>query len=115
MQKGFRLEFADNKCEIKDPSGVEFMCVPMKNRSFVVNWSSMDVKAFSSREENKSLLWHKRLGHFNLNSIKIAVDKNMVKDVPTIGVLLVYISVCPRNHSCCRFQSILSCIYIYHK
>ncbi|XP_031278617.1 uncharacterized protein LOC116137069 [Pistacia vera] len=56
MQKGFRLEFADNKCEIKDPSGVEFMCVPMKNMSFAVNWSFMDVKAFSSKEENESLL-----------------------------------------------------------
>ncbi|KAJ0020805.1 hypothetical protein Pint_31750 [Pistacia integerrima] len=40
----------------KDSSGVEFINVPMRNRSFIVDWSAMDVEALRSKEEKASML-----------------------------------------------------------
>ncbi|XP_031273924.1 uncharacterized protein LOC116132414 [Pistacia vera] len=56
MQKGFVFEFANNVCKVKDSNDVEFMNVPIRNRSFVMDWSAMDVDALRSKEEKISIL-----------------------------------------------------------
>ncbi|KAJ0077865.1 hypothetical protein Patl1_36853 [Pistacia atlantica] len=56
MQKGFVFEFANNVCKVKDSNDVEFMNVPIRNRSFVMDWSAMDVDALRSEEEKISIL-----------------------------------------------------------
>ncbi|XP_044464435.1 uncharacterized protein LOC123194981 [Mangifera indica] len=90
MRNGEKVPIT-GKCTValqtnSDSNGLEFKCVPMKNKSFVVDWNTIEPYALCSRHEDESLLWHKRLGHCNFNSIQLAQKKNFVSDLPSIEV-----------------------------
>ncbi|EOY31124.1 Uncharacterized protein TCM_038123 [Theobroma cacao] len=56
-------------CTIYEPNGNYLMTVPMKNRSFSLNWKETCMQATQSPGTDTEL-WHKRLEHCNYISLK---------------------------------------------
>ena len=63
LEKKYSLSFGNMKYTIFDPTRSEVMSITMKDKSFPVEWKQSVKHAFSCVTE-KSMLWHKRLGHF---------------------------------------------------
>lgn len=84
MKKGYSLSFKDNVCSIFDSHGAEIVKVNMVGNSFPLNWNSVQQHTSYIARNAESDLWHKRFGHYNLNSLKYMQSKEMVRDMPEI-------------------------------
>ncbi|KAJ0040414.1 hypothetical protein Pint_27400 [Pistacia integerrima] len=65
-------------CKVKDLNDEEFSSVPMKNRSFVVDWSIVDAKAFSRKSKRCQLGRQHRL--FSPSFVKWIKAKDLQED-----------------------------------
>jgi hypothetical protein len=74
IESGYSIFFNDGVCDIKDKKGVLFLSAKMMNQSFNFNWNEVCLSA-NTFENNESLLWHKRLGHFNYATLKRMADQ----------------------------------------
>jgi len=66
---GFSLLFKGSLCVIKDCNGVELIIVAMKNNSFPLYLNESSHIAYTSIEDQSSLM-HKRLGHCSYSTLE---------------------------------------------
>ena len=85
LHKNYSLTFRNKMCIIYDPMGAEITRVSMVDNCFPVHWNSINQYALSAMD-NETWLWHKRFGHYNLNSLKFMQSKGMILDLPKIEV-----------------------------
>ena len=85
LENGFSLKFEDMSCIIYDQLGSEVLNVKMKEKSFSVEWSKKENNVFYAKSDEKSKLWHKRLGHFNYDSLNLMYIKQLVEDMPAVN------------------------------
>ena len=57
----------------------------MKDRCFVVEWKRNENKYFCVKSYDESKLWHKRLGHFNYDTLNLMHKKNLVEDMLAVS------------------------------
>jgi len=57
----------------------------MDGNSFYLKLDTVEGHVFSAKVD-ESIIWHKRYGHFNLNSLKFIYDAGMVDDMLEIHV-----------------------------
>lgn len=55
-----------------------------KNRMFVLNVKTAEVKCLQACVKDPSWIWHMRFGHLNFEGLKMLGEKNMVKGVPNM-------------------------------
>ncbi|KAL8145697.1 hypothetical protein AgCh_003733 [Apium graveolens] len=82
-EKGYKVLFDDNNCVIKDARGVDIFKVPMKGKSFVLDLTNEELAAVH-KEDNNTMLWHKRWGHFH-HAALLFMEKNMARGLPALG------------------------------
>jgi hypothetical protein len=83
IESGYSIFFNDGVCDIKDKNGVLLLSAKMMNRSFNVDWREVCLSA-NTCENNESVLWHKRLGHFSYATLKRMADLQMTHGLPDI-------------------------------
>jgi hypothetical protein len=93
IESGYSIVFNDGVCDIKDKNGVLLLSTKMMNRSFNVNWKEVCLSA-NTYENNESVLWHKRLGHFNYTTLKRMVDQQMTHGLPDIQEQQIICEAC---------------------
>ena len=93
IESGYSIVFNDGVCDIKDKNGVLLLSAKMMNRSFNVNWNEVCLSA-NTYESKESVLWHKRLGHFNYATLKKMADQQMAHGLPDIQEQQVICEAC---------------------
>ncbi|KAK4401282.1 Retrovirus-related Pol polyprotein from transposon TNT 1-94 [Sesamum angolense] len=86
MEKGYTLHFGGDSCTIYDNKDktLKIAEVRMKeHRCFPIHLQYMSRTAMKAQED-QSWLWHRRLGHFNFQGLKILHQKKMMTDLPQI-------------------------------
>ncbi|KAK4386674.1 Retrovirus-related Pol polyprotein from transposon TNT 1-94 [Sesamum angolense] len=86
MEKGYTLHFGGDSCTIYDNKDktLKIAEVRMKeHRCFPIHLQYMG-RTTMKAQEDQSWLWHRRLGHFNLQGLKILHQKKMMTDLPQI-------------------------------
>ncbi|KAL0341480.1 UNVERIFIED_CONTAM: Retrovirus-related Pol polyprotein from transposon TNT 1-94 [Sesamum calycinum] len=86
MEKGYTLHFGGDSCTIYDNKDktLKIAEVRMKeHRCFPIHLQYMGRTAMKAQED-QSWLWHRRLGHFNFQGLKILHQKKMMTDLPQI-------------------------------
>ena len=83
LKRGYSLSFKDDCCVIVDCHDVEVARIKMLGNSFPVNFRQVKHAALLSKHDNSSI-WHKRLGHFNVNALVYVQTHNMVEGLPEI-------------------------------
>ncbi|KAM0973674.1 hypothetical protein ACFX2C_016966 [Malus domestica] len=87
MEHGYFLIFGDNKAEIYDDCSLSNLVakVPMRgNRSFPLKFQTDLHLALKASVNESTLIWHRRMGHLNVNSLKLLQEKEMVLGLPEI-------------------------------
>jgi hypothetical protein len=85
--------FKDKHCSISDPAGLEIFTIKMKGKSFSIDWMEEESAAYLSTA-NQSELWHKRLGHFNQETLMQMQKKKMVQGMPKLEEEIKVCSSC---------------------
>jgi hypothetical protein len=93
LEKGYSLVFKDKHCSISDPAGLEIFTIKMKGKSFSIDWMEEESAAYLSTA-NQSELWHKRLGHFNQETLMQMQKKKMVQGMPKLEEEITVCSSC---------------------
>ncbi|KAM7489733.1 hypothetical protein LguiB_027217 [Lonicera macranthoides] len=83
LEKGYKVLFEDKHCVIKDTKGIEVFKVQMKGKSFALDLMKEE-QAAVHKEDNNTILWHKRLGHFHHAALLFMKKNNMVKGLPEL-------------------------------
>ncbi|KAK4399925.1 Retrovirus-related Pol polyprotein from transposon TNT 1-94 [Sesamum angolense] len=86
MEKGYTLHFGGDSCTIYDNKDktLKIAEVRMKeHRCFPIHLQYMGRTAMKAQKD-QSWLWHRRLGHFNFQGLKILHQKKMMTDLPQI-------------------------------
>jgi len=83
LEFGYSLYFNDEMCNIRDKIGILLLSVKMMNRSFNIDLKEACLSVNTCVYTN-SILWHKRLGHFNYTTLKMMVDLQMASGLPEI-------------------------------
>ncbi|KAK4390398.1 Retrovirus-related Pol polyprotein from transposon TNT 1-94 [Sesamum angolense] len=89
MEKGYTLHFGGDSCTIYDNKDktLKIAEVRMKeHRCFPIHLQYMSRTAMKAQED-QSWLWHRRLGHFNFQGLKILHQKKMMTDLPQIQAI----------------------------
>ncbi|KAI5342698.1 hypothetical protein L3X38_010574 [Prunus dulcis] len=87
MEHGYFLIFGDNKAEVYDDSSPSNLVarVHMKgNRSFPLKLQTDLHVALTASINQLTLLWHRRMGHLNFQSLKLLQNEDMVFGLPEI-------------------------------
>ncbi|BBG92676.1 multidrug resistance-associated protein 9, partial [Prunus dulcis] len=87
MEHGYFLIFGDNKAEVYDDSSLSNLVarVHMKgNRSFPLKLQTDLHVALTASINQSTLLWHRRMGHLNFQSLKLLQNEDMVFGLPEI-------------------------------
>ncbi|KAI5352997.1 hypothetical protein L3X38_005889 [Prunus dulcis] len=87
MEHGYFLIFGDNKAEVYDDSSLSNLVarVDMKgNRSFPLKLQTDLHIALTASINQSTLLWHRRMGHLNMQSLKLLQNEDMVFGLPEI-------------------------------
>ena len=96
IDNGLALSFHDNLCEVFDKRGAKLMKVEMHGHIFPVNH---EMKAAYYVSMAESLLWHKRYGHCNFETLKKMADLQMVTNMPLVNSKSVVCSTCEEGKS----------------
>ncbi|KAK4393966.1 Retrovirus-related Pol polyprotein from transposon TNT 1-94 [Sesamum angolense] len=83
MEKGYALHFGGDSCTIYDNKDktLKIAEVRMKeHRCFPIHLQYMGRTAMKAQED-QSWLWHRRLGHFNFQGLKVLHQKKMMTDL----------------------------------
>jgi len=83
LESGYSLSFNDGICNIRDKIGILLLPVKMMNRSFNIDWKEACLSV-NTCVYTDSILWHKRLGHFNYATLKRMADLQMASSLPEI-------------------------------
>jgi len=82
LKKGYEIKMKDRILTLLDTKEDMIAKVAMiKNKMFLLN-IEMDVPKCMC--ENETWLWHMRFGHVNFDSLKMMVQKEMLKGLPSI-------------------------------
>jgi hypothetical protein len=73
LESGYSLSFNDGMCNIRDKMGILLLSTKMMNISFNIDWKEACLSV-NTCVYTDSVLWHKRLGHFNYTTLKRMVD-----------------------------------------
>ncbi|KAI5321249.1 hypothetical protein L3X38_030320 [Prunus dulcis] len=87
MEHGYFLIFGDNKAEVYDDSSLSNLVarVDMKgNRSFPLKLQTDLHIALTGSINQSTLLWHRRMGHLNMQSLKLLQNEDMMFGLPEI-------------------------------
>lgn len=68
---------------IKDAEGRELFKIQMKGKSFALNLIEEE-QAAVYKEENDTMLWHKRLGHFYHDALLYVKKNDLVECLPNL-------------------------------
>lgn len=79
----YTVSFKNKFCFIKYQNDGDITKIEMQSNCFYLDLESVSEKTLIVTEV-KSHLWHKRLGHCNLSSLKYRKNKNMAEDFPQI-------------------------------
>ncbi|KAK4386664.1 Retrovirus-related Pol polyprotein from transposon TNT 1-94 [Sesamum angolense] len=86
MEKGYTLHFGGDSCTIYDNKDKTLKIVEVRmkeHKCFPIHLQYMGRTAIKAQED-QSWLWHRRLGHFNFQGLKILHQKKMMTDLPQI-------------------------------
>ncbi|KAL8127241.1 hypothetical protein AgCh_014234 [Apium graveolens] len=83
-EKGYKVLFGDNNCVIKDARGVDIYKVLIKGKSFVLDLTNEEQVAVH-KEDNSTMLWQTRLGHFHHAALLFMEKNNMARGFPALG------------------------------
>ncbi|KAL0316660.1 UNVERIFIED_CONTAM: Retrovirus-related Pol polyprotein from transposon TNT 1-94 [Sesamum radiatum] len=89
MEKGYTLHFGRDSCTIYDNKDKTLKIVEVRmkeHRCFPIHLQYMGRTAMKAQED-QSWLWHRRLGHFNFQGLKILHQKKMMTDLPQIQAI----------------------------
>ena len=103
MEHGYYLVFGDHKMEIYDDGSYSNMVaiVSMKgNRSFLMKLQSEMHIAFKASVCHSTTMWHRRLGHLNLSSLKLMQEQEMVVGLPEIKTVKGVCEGCVLGKQC---------------
>ncbi|XP_024964069.1 uncharacterized protein LOC112504361 [Cynara cardunculus var. scolymus] len=90
--KGYRLVFKDGCCEVTDSTNSPIGRIIMtSNKMFPIRFDNESFLALAINVKDTSLLWHKRFGHVNLNTLSLMHKHELVKGLPFVT---------PLNHIC---------------
>ncbi|KAL9439711.1 hypothetical protein AB3S75_025217 [Citrus x aurantiifolia] len=93
LEKGYKVLFEDKNCTIKDVEGRELFKIQMKGKSFALNLIEEE-QAAVHKEENCTVLWHKRLGHFHHDALLYMKRNNLVEGLPDLEDELPVCAAC---------------------
>ena len=85
LRNGYAVSFKENFCFITDVHGTKITKIKMNGNSFYLKLDLVKGHVFSAKID-KSVVWHKRYGHFNLKSLKFMQEVGVVEDIPEIIV-----------------------------
>ncbi|XP_048235701.1 uncharacterized protein LOC125371208 [Ricinus communis] len=85
IKNGFGVQFKSDVCNIFDVCGSKFFALKMKNNSFYLKLDVECVHVCIAKADVTSL-WHKRIGHFNLRTLKYMQSNGFVTDLPKLNV-----------------------------
>jgi len=109
VEQGLQVTFNPNGCFVKD----------MKNQSKLIAKGERNGRMFTldvnMLEVNSMLfthgkgvgdigIWHKRVGHVNLQRLKLMEKQNLVGGLPKFGTEEVMLEV-PNSNNSCKFQT----------
>ncbi|KAM1401715.1 hypothetical protein ACFX2F_028829 [Malus domestica] len=103
MESSYYLVFGGHKVEIYDDSSYSNMVarVPMKrNQSFPMKLQSGIHIAFKASVCFSTAMWHRRLGHLNMSSLKLMQEQEMVVGLPEIKVIKGVCESCVLGKQC---------------
>ncbi|XP_024962791.1 uncharacterized protein LOC112502978 [Cynara cardunculus var. scolymus] len=88
IQKGYGLQFKDRLCEITDSNNFVIRRVAMTtNMMFPIKFNDDTFFSLSVSTKEICLLWHKRFGHVNLNTLSHMHKNDFVKGLPFVAPL----------------------------
>lgn len=83
LQNNYVVTFKDRCCFIYDPDKVLVAKLPMVDKSFPLQWNSVnDCLNYAKCDESR--LWHKRYGHCNYVALQQLSKEGLVRDMPDI-------------------------------
>jgi hypothetical protein len=85
LRNGYEVSFKEKFCFIIDTHNSEIAKIKMDGNSFYLKLDVVKGHVFSAKID-ESILWHKRYGHYNLNSLKLLYDTGMVENMSEIHV-----------------------------
>ncbi|KAI5343245.1 hypothetical protein L3X38_011121 [Prunus dulcis] len=103
MKHGYFLIFGDNKAEVYDDCSLSNLVarVHMKgNRSFPLKLQTDLHVALTASISQSTLLWHRRMGHLNLQSLKLLQNEDMVLGLPEIKITNTVCEGCTFGKHC---------------
>lgn len=83
MEKGFKLFFGEDHCQISDTTGNEILRVKMRGRSFSFDPTEKEQFAYSTKADVTEI-WHKRLDHCHLQALLLLKKEDMTRGLPTL-------------------------------
>ena len=95
LDKGYTLNFSNKVCTIVDENGNVVMNVGMRNKNFKLSLEDYGPVALNTKVENISQLWHKRLGHSSVKTMK--GTQSLVKDMPLVNEFDHVCDVCQQG------------------
>ncbi|KAL4341003.1 hypothetical protein GQ457_08G035090 [Hibiscus cannabinus] len=84
-KNGFSVQFKGDVCCIFDVCGSKFAELKMKNNSFYLKLDVVCEHVYHAKDD-VSPLWHRRMGHFNLRTLKYMQSNNFVTDLPMLNI-----------------------------
>ena len=83
--KGFKVIFESSHCIIKDSQNNKIIFVVHRNENvYTIDISKYEDRCFSCMDD-ESWLWHRRLGHVNMNLITQLKKNELVRGLPKIS------------------------------
>ncbi|KAL3612509.1 hypothetical protein D5086_003529 [Populus alba] len=85
LKNGYEVSFKEKFCFITNTHNSKIAKIKMDGNSFYLKLDDIKGHVFSANID-ESILWHKRFGHYNLNSLKLLYDTGMVENMSEIHV-----------------------------
>ena len=82
--KGNKVIFDKEKCEVQDESGTCILTTPRSDNVYAMNankFAGSKMQCLKALTED-SRLWHRKLGHISLHSMNKLVAKGLVRGLP---------------------------------
>ncbi|KAL4282375.1 hypothetical protein GQ457_03G013570 [Hibiscus cannabinus] len=84
-KNGFSVQFKGDVCCIFDICGSKFAELKMKNNSFYLKLNVVCEHVYHAKDDVIPL-WHRRMGHFNLRTLKYMQSNDFVTDLPMLNI-----------------------------
>ncbi|XP_057996597.1 uncharacterized protein LOC131175917 [Hevea brasiliensis] len=85
IKKDYSLYFKYLCCHIYDVNGCELVKVNMIDNSFPLVSTGVSQHVNSAKIDD-SWMWHRKFGHYNMNSLRSMQNQDMVRDMPEISI-----------------------------